>query len=373
MKAWKASPYAAIGIYIGGVQRACPDGNLSASWVSTVAARGWGFLPLYVGLQSPCVNVSSLAKFSLNPTSAEQQGRQAAVDAVAQAQRLGLTPGATLYYDMEAYAEGNTECSTAVKSFLTGWGAGFRETNYSWSVYGNDSPLMADVAAMRQAGLSTPNRVWVARWDGNQNVLAGLPNTPCGAQTCVKQYLGNIVETWGGVKMNIDANYVDSTVTGNPVQANYGASTVGPGSPAFRFTGPMTGWLPMPGVGQKGMAYYTMTKSGARQVSSATWVIRLTPGAYAMDAWIPGTNNGGMATYQWPDDRTGVQNSGYSRVDQRGAAGYRRVGVISVLTERLVPVELLDSDSYGGYPVIADALRFTPTTAPPEPPLGVQA
>src|SRR5581483_373627 len=32
--AWLASPYRAVGIYVGGVNRACGDGNLSASWVT---------------------------------------------------------------------------------------------------------------------------------------------------------------------------------------------------------------------------------------------------------------------------------------------------------------------------------------------------
>src|SRR5438128_1984281 len=33
MSAWLASPYRAVGIYLGGSNRACPDGNLSASWI----------------------------------------------------------------------------------------------------------------------------------------------------------------------------------------------------------------------------------------------------------------------------------------------------------------------------------------------------
>jgi hypothetical protein len=31
LTAWTASPYRAIGIYLGGVNRACKDGNLTAS------------------------------------------------------------------------------------------------------------------------------------------------------------------------------------------------------------------------------------------------------------------------------------------------------------------------------------------------------
>ena len=41
LDAWSASPYRAVGIYLGGVNRACPDGNLSASWVAAAVTAGW--------------------------------------------------------------------------------------------------------------------------------------------------------------------------------------------------------------------------------------------------------------------------------------------------------------------------------------------
>ena len=34
---WANSPYFYYGVYIGGINRACSNGNLSASWVTTVA------------------------------------------------------------------------------------------------------------------------------------------------------------------------------------------------------------------------------------------------------------------------------------------------------------------------------------------------
>ncbi len=49
MAAWLKSPYRAVGIYIGGANRACGDGNLSSSWVRTVSSSGWHLMPLYVG------------------------------------------------------------------------------------------------------------------------------------------------------------------------------------------------------------------------------------------------------------------------------------------------------------------------------------
>src|SRR5207244_4091336 len=61
MQSWLASPYRAVGVYVGGTNRACPDGNLSAAWAANVIASGWNLLPLYVGLQAPCVQQTGLA------------------------------------------------------------------------------------------------------------------------------------------------------------------------------------------------------------------------------------------------------------------------------------------------------------------------
>src|SRR6476620_1477903 len=88
MQSWLASPYRAAGIYIGGSMRACPDGNLSASWVSQVSSMGWGLIPIYVGPQAPCVNQTNLA--TIDPAKAAAQGKAAAVDAAGRAADAAL-------------------------------------------------------------------------------------------------------------------------------------------------------------------------------------------------------------------------------------------------------------------------------------------
>ncbi|MGW4501137.1 glycoside hydrolase domain-containing protein, partial [Micromonospora sp. NPDC004336] len=72
MKAWLASPYRAVGIYIGGNGRACAQPNLTRDWVTTQAAAGWRFFPLYVGPQAPC---RSTSKPRIDPAQAAAQGR----------------------------------------------------------------------------------------------------------------------------------------------------------------------------------------------------------------------------------------------------------------------------------------------------------
>jgi hypothetical protein len=52
MDTWKsASPYGAVGVYIGGVNRSCAQANLSATWGKARYDDHWRFIPLYVSLQ----------------------------------------------------------------------------------------------------------------------------------------------------------------------------------------------------------------------------------------------------------------------------------------------------------------------------------
>src|SRR5580765_36802 len=44
LTAWLASPYRALGIYIGGVNRACANSGLTSTWVAAAAAGGWNLL-----------------------------------------------------------------------------------------------------------------------------------------------------------------------------------------------------------------------------------------------------------------------------------------------------------------------------------------
>jgi len=61
LQAWAASPYRALGIYIGGTNRACAQPNLTPQWVLDTTALGWSLLPLYVSTTSPSRRVSTVA------------------------------------------------------------------------------------------------------------------------------------------------------------------------------------------------------------------------------------------------------------------------------------------------------------------------
>ncbi len=55
MQAWGASPYHAIGIYVGGQNRTCAQPELTSSWAGSVSALGWRLVPIFKGRQPRAV------------------------------------------------------------------------------------------------------------------------------------------------------------------------------------------------------------------------------------------------------------------------------------------------------------------------------
>ena len=213
LQAWSASPYRALGIYLGGVNRGCADGNLSASWISTTVAMGWSLLPLYVGLQAPCVGPARLQRISSTQPTAAAQGRAAADDAASLASGFGLPTGSPIYFDMEGYKSNDTACTKAVQSFVTGWVTQLRTNSYVPGVYGSAASTIRDVSTL---GPALPDVIWIANWNGVESVF-GDPYVSDGLwanHQRVHQYKGGHKETWGGVTINIDNNYVDGVVVG---------------------------------------------------------------------------------------------------------------------------------------------------------------
>jgi hypothetical protein len=197
MKAWVASPYNTVGIYIGGSERACAQPNLTRSWITARAAAGWHFIPLYVGWQA--------AWDSLTATAPATLGRQDADDAAARAQRLGIGRGALLYYDMESYkttAQGN-----AATAFLSAWTAELHAKGYRSAVYSSASTGIADLVA-RRGKMTEPDVVEIAHWNGVAD--ADPKSTPANAWPMQRahQYVGNTTGTYGGVKISIDKDYM---------------------------------------------------------------------------------------------------------------------------------------------------------------------
>jgi len=240
---WNNSPFYDVNIYMSGRNRGCSQAQLTAAWVNSVTAQGWGLIPTVVGYQSPCTVSTTSAKFSTDPVVAEQQGRSEADIAITDANNLGLTQGTVLYYDMERYDDlsGTGACSTPTKAFLKGWTDRLKELGYISGVYGSPFNANGDWINMPQA--SQPDIVWLARWNNVMSVwgVAPLPDTYWTNHQRIHQWLGPRDETWGGVTFNIDNNISDAPVAGLAIAKNKRADFDGDGKSDISVWRPETG------------------------------------------------------------------------------------------------------------------------------------
>ncbi len=207
MAAWAASsPFGAAGIYIGGANIACSQPNLNATWVSEESQAGWHLIPIYVGLQAPS---NSCGCAGIVAASATTEGTAAATDAVAQAQALGIGPGNPIYFDMEGYTRTATN-TNSVLAFLGAWTAGLRAADYKSGIYSNASSGITDLVSQVGTGYLEPDDVWFANWNGLATVSdPALPPLEWIYGQRLHQYRGGHDDVYGGVKINIDTDYLD--------------------------------------------------------------------------------------------------------------------------------------------------------------------
>lgn len=220
------SPFLAVGIYISGDSRACREQpNLTPTWVSTQLAKGWRLLPITLGPQASCqprfprygtdVTIDPTRAANTGAyTNAYNQGVNEASKAVAAAGALGIVAGSTLWYDLEGFSYGNTRCRESALSFLSGWTQQLHALGYVSGVYssaGSGIKALDEVRVSRPTAYALPDQVWIARWDGvaNTSVNPMYMRSDGWAKARVKQYQGGHYETWGGVRINIDRNFLD--------------------------------------------------------------------------------------------------------------------------------------------------------------------
>ncbi|HET7483821.1 MAG TPA: glycoside hydrolase domain-containing protein [Solirubrobacterales bacterium] len=227
MAAWAASPYRAIGVYIGGANRACAQPNLTATWVGEQVAEDWHLIPTYVGLQAPTSSCSSCAPFSSNTGKASVQGTEAASDAVAKAQSVGIGPGSPIYFDMEAYTR-TSSATGATLAFLSAWTAQLHSLGYASGAYSSSSSGIADLARAIGGPYTLPDDIWTANWNDARNTLDPyLPSSAWASHQRIHQYHGGHNEAYGLMTINIDNDYVDGATVGAATRPALPPLTVG--------------------------------------------------------------------------------------------------------------------------------------------------
>jgi len=227
MTAWlTSSPFRAVGIYMSGALRFCQaQTNLTPAWVSTQLATGWQLLPIHLGAQASCTTRDRYQqdKISADPTNnyaaARAQARVEAKQAVAAAQALGIVAGSTIYYDLEAFNASITSCRLSSLWFLSTWTRKLHALSYVSGVYSSalSGIKVLDDARVTPGNRATmPDQIWIADWNGSADASSSFVRPDGWVGKRIHQYQGGHRETWGGVSINIDRNYLDLSASAPP-------------------------------------------------------------------------------------------------------------------------------------------------------------
>ncbi|MEV5966313.1 glycoside hydrolase domain-containing protein [Kribbella sp. NPDC051952] len=286
MTAWKASPYKAVGIYMGGINRSCAQPQLTPSWVTAVTAMGWRLVPIYLGLQAPC----GTRTYKMSTTSSNRQAVREADDAVAKAKALGLLPGSAIYNDMENYDSTDAGCRSAVLHYLSAWTKELHLQRYLSGVYGNLSSGAPDLAAAyNSTSYARPDALWIARWDLNSALTgwATVPNAFWSVGQRGKQYRGDHTETYGGVTLNIDNDRFDAPVAS--VAYRYTVRTT-----IHSYGGPSTAYPVRTTIAANASVRVVCQTFGPKIGTTTVWN-KLIDGTYVTDYYVRTPNKPGYS------------------------------------------------------------------------------
>ena len=281
MRAWTASPFDGVGVYIGGANRTCRQANLTASWVTTVSVGGWKIIPIYMGRQAPCTTRPNSVEFTA--AGAALAGTEDAADAVAKAKALGMLPGSAIYGDMEHYVATDTACRDAVLRYVSSWTKELHRQGYLAGVYaGLTSGAKHLSDAYGSTSYARPDALWIARWDGNASLTgwAGIPNDRWANMQRGKQYRGDHNETHGGVTINIDSDRFDAPVAtvAHPYRVTGSSPLTGRSAP--------TASAPATGTYAAGSTIQVVCQTWSATVGSTAVWDKLSDGRYVSDAFV---------------------------------------------------------------------------------------
>ena len=115
---------------------------------------------------------------------------------------------------MESYSP-TTSATKAVLTFLEAWTNKLHELGYQSGVYSSSGSGIVDLADQVGTGYPLPDDLWIANWNNEENTLDPVvPATAWANHQRIHQFRGGHDDTYGGVTINIDSDYVDGATVG---------------------------------------------------------------------------------------------------------------------------------------------------------------
>lgn len=213
MDRWRsASPFTGVGIYLGGIHRACEQRHLTPRWVARQTRAGWRLLPIWVGPQASCTGYDHRITGRPGPHgrygAARAEGAREARRAAAAAQSLGIARGEVLFYDLEGFDTRPSRCRRSSLAFLEEWTDRVHRAGYRSGVYSHVNAGIALISRTSRRYLR-PDAVWYAWIDRVGGMPAEHVADPAFMRTHrVHQYVLDTRVDFGGVEMSIDWNFV---------------------------------------------------------------------------------------------------------------------------------------------------------------------
>ena len=218
MDRWRtSSPFTGVGIYLGGIHRACEQKHLSAAWVKRQRARGWNLLPIWVGPQASCTGyhhrINGKPGDAGDFQAAQVRGTREARQAAEAARALGIPEGEEIFYDLEPFDVSQTSCRRSSLTFLESWTVQLHLLGYRSGVYSHAKAGIALLSRTRPS-YQRPDAVWYA-WIDRAGTLPReyIPDESFMRTSRVHQYALDTTVKFGGVTMAIDWNYVSLGAT----------------------------------------------------------------------------------------------------------------------------------------------------------------
>jgi hypothetical protein len=223
LQAWKypASPYRWIGYYL---PAPCHRDVSFTGKRALISSLGWGMAVLYVGQQDwanmNVVPLGARASRSLESFATcsaalltTQQGTTEAADAVARLRAEGFPDGTIVFLDVE----GVTTISSGLLDYYRAWVGGvLADGHYKPGVYASkrNAPTFYTQPIIDPHGTQYTPPFWIASWSG-----FSLTNKPTDVGLSFAQLwqgIGGADQTYGGVKLNIDANVASKISPSSP-------------------------------------------------------------------------------------------------------------------------------------------------------------